>query len=354
MHPEAKPRQTTSRRTRGLKIIGSILTTAGICLFVYLIYAVGFDEIYNGVVRFGWVGFGVVLAIYAVRIYSRAHAWQLAVHDPHALRMKDAIPAVIIGEAMSSTIPLGILISGTAKAVAVRKRLPLVVGLSSVATENLFYCLVTGFFLVAGAIALLRGYAVNDELIWTLNALIGIAVLLFLLGLLMVIRRWHPLSATCEWLYQKGVLRGLLENGRHEARRFEDLIYAFYRQHPERFLPICFFETVYFLGGVAEVWYILSRLMDVWPSPATALILESVSRLITLIFKLVPFVIGVDEAGAEFVGGTLALAAGVAVTLAIIRKGRILFWTAIGLGLIIKRGISITELSNAEEAAEIV
>ena len=41
------------------------------------------------------------------------------------------------------------------------------------------------------------------------------------------------------------------------------------------------------------------------------------------------------------------------MTLAILRKGRILFWTAIGFVLIIKRGISITELSHAEEVSEI-
>jgi hypothetical protein len=60
--------------------------------------------------------------------------------------------------------------------------------------------------------------------------------------------------------------------------------------------------------------------------------------LITIVFKLIPFVIGVDEAGAQFVAETVAMAAGIGVTLAVIRKGRILFWTAVGLALIVKRG----------------
>jgi len=328
------------------------LTTVGICLFAWIIYAIGFDEIYNGVIRFGWLGFAVILGIHLIRIYSRAHAWQLAVNDPHELRLKDAVPAVIIGEALSSTIPLGILVSGTSKAVAVRKRLPLVVGLSAVATENLFYCLITGLFLILGAVSLLRLYVVDESLALLLNLLIGTVAILLVLGVMMVIRQWHFASWTSDWLYRHGILRGLLENSRGDVRRFEELIYSFYRLHPERFLPICFFETIYFLGGVTEVWYILSRLMEVWPSPVTALILESVSRLVIMIFKLVPFVIGIDEAGARFVGETLALATGIGVTLAVIRKGRVLFWTAIGFGIIIKRGISITELSNAEEAEE--
>jgi len=70
--------------------------------------------------------------------------------------------------------------------------------------------------------------------------------------------------------------------------------------------------------------------------------------LITIVFKLIPFVIGVDEAGAQFIAETVAMAAGIGVTLALIRKGRILFWTAIGLLLIVKRGLSVRMMSKIE------
>jgi hypothetical protein len=96
------------------------------------------------------------------------------------------------------------------------------------------------------------------------------------------------------------------------------------------------------------VWFILSRIASA--DLLSSFLLESVSRLITIVFKLIPFVIGVDEAGAQFVGETLAIGAGIGVTLAVIRKGRILFWTAIGLLLIIKRGLSIKAISRIEGA----
>ena len=66
--------------------------------------------------------------------------------------------------------------------------------------------------------------------------------------------------------------------------------------------------------------------------------------MILTLFKLIPFLVGVDEAGAQFVTETLALGAGVGVTLAIIRKGRVLFWAMVGLTLIIKRGLSLKEI----------
>jgi hypothetical protein len=61
----------------------------------------------------------------------------------------------------------------------------------------------------------------------------------------------------------------------------------------------------------------------------------------------VPFLIGVDEAGAQFVAETVAIGASIGVTLAIIRKGRILFWTAVGLGLLVKRGLSLRDVADA-------
>ena len=348
VNPASEPQQNPNKSINRLKVIGIVLTIGGVGLFAYFVYAVGFHEIYQSVVRFGVVGFAVILFIYFIRICARAYAWKLSVNEPYSLSVRDTIPAVVIGEAMSSTIPLGIAISGTSKAVAVRKRIPLVAGLASVATENLFYSLVTSIFLITGAVILLRRFAVDESLIWTLNFLLFSVSFLLLLGLLMVIRQWHFASEVCEWLYRKGFLQKLLRKGRLDVRVFEDLIYGFYRRYPQRFMPICLLEAAYHILGIAEVWYILSRLSDTYPSFLTAFLLESVSRLITIVFKLVPFVIGVDEAGAQFVGQTVALAAGMGVTLAIIRKGRILFWTAIGIILIIRRGLSISELSRKD------
>lgn len=327
-----------------LKAVGAAATVFGMALFAYFVYSVGLSDLLAGIGRFGSLGFLVILSIYFVRIFARAYAWKLSVHEPYVLSIKDTIPAVVIGEAVSSTIPLGILASGTSKALAVRNRIPLLAGLSSVATENLFYSLTTGLFLITGAALLLRVFAVEPGVIWIVNLLIAALTALITLGVIMVIRQWHFASAICNRIYEIGILTRLLEKGRYDVRRFEDLIYGFYRTYPGRFLPICLLQVAYHLLGVVEVWFILTRLGDGMASILTAFLLESVSRLITILFKLVPFLIGVDEAGAEFIGEAVALATGVGVTLAIIRKGRILFWAAIGWLLIAKRGLRISEI----------
>ena len=349
MNSTIDPRQISPKHFNRLKYAGVLLTLFGIGLFAYFVYSVGLHDIFEGVKRFGFAGFGVIIAIFFVRIFVRAYAWKLSVHAPYSLSLKDTIPAVIIGEAMSTTIPLGFLASGTAKAIAVRNRIPLVAGLSSVATENLFYSFITAIFLISGGVVLLRGFEIDQSLVVMIDILIITFSILLVLGILMVVRQWHFASKTCEWIYSKGFFPNLLKTGRTDIRLFEDLIYGFYRHYPKRFIPICLLETVYFVGGVVEVWFILSRIGDAYPSILNSFLLESVSRLIAILFKLVPLVIGVDEAGSQFIGQTLALAAGIGVTLAIIRKSRILFWTAIGIALIIKRGFSIRDISENEK-----
>jgi hypothetical protein len=346
-NPAIEPQRVSRRHINKLRIAAVVFTAGGISLFAYFIYSVGVDEILEGIGKIGFAGFGVLMLLYFFRLVARAAAWNLSVYEPYHLRLRDTVPAVIIGEALSSMIPLGILISGTSKAVAVRKQVPLVVGLSSVATENLFYSLITSLFLIFGAYTFLRSVSLDESWVWTIDLLIAAIVLLIVFGLVMVVRQWHFVSETCEWLYHKGIAKGILDRGRVQARTFENLIYGFYREYPRRFLPICILETVYHILGICEGWYILTKITATMPELLTAFLLESVSRIITIVFKLIPFVIGVDEAGAQFVTETLAIGASIGVTLAVIRKGRILLWTAVGLVLIVKRGFSLRDFKSS-------
>lgn len=332
-----------------LKVIGVILTILGIALFSYFIYTVGFEVILAGIGNIGFGGFALILFLYLLKLSVRAAAWQLSVHEPHKLKFTDTLPAIIMGEALSSIIPMGILVSGTAKAVAVRRRVPLVVGFSSIATENLFYSLVTALFICFGSIAFLRQFDLDPTFIYLIDFVIGFIIFAVTIGVLIVVLQWHWASNLCNWFYNRHFFRGILEEGRGQVLEFENLIYGFYRKYPQRFFPLCLLQVLFHSLGIIEVWFILSRISGTFPAISTAFFLETMSRLVTIVFKLIPFLVGVDEAGAEFVIKTLSLGVGIGVTLAIIRKGRTIFWAGIGLILIIKRELSFNEIKEIGE-----
>lgn len=348
-----EPATKSQKNLKRLKIIASIASILGIALSIYFIYSVGVTEILDGIGKIGFGGFAIILFLYLLRICVRALAWKFSVHEPYKLNFSDTFPAVIIGEAISSLIPLGILASGTSKAIAVRSRIPIVAALSSVATENLFYTLITSLFIIAGAVAFLLNFQGNDGWLWTIYVLIGLILALLLFCFLLILRQWHLASGLCEWIYEKGFFQRILKNGRAHVRLFENLIFDFYRRYPNRFAPIIFFQMLYHVFGIAEVWFVLSRISDVVPNLYSSFLLESVSRVVTITFKMVPFAVGVDEATSQFITENLELGVAVGVTIAILRKGRVLFWALVGILIIFKRGLNLAEiLRHAENVTE--
>ncbi len=349
----AKPQQDPSvkklPRYRKLRLLFAVFTLFGLALFLFFLTQIGFGEILENIAKFSLLSFGLVLLIYLARIMVRAWAWKMSVIEPHKLSYFDVLRGVLIGEALSSMLPLGIAVSGTAKAISVSNRVPLVVGFSSVATENLFYSLSTCIVILLGAVAFLLGFDLPGAWVWTLYVLIAGIVAVLVLGTTMVVRQWHWASGVLNALFLRGFAQEKLRVFRHKVREFEDLIYGFYRRYPGRFIPIFLLEIVFHLLGVLEAWYVLHKLSEIAPDLYSAFLLETLNRAITVFFKLVPFVIGFDEAGAHFVTETLGLGIGIGFTLAIIRKGRLLFWSIIGMLFLLQRGLSIGDIIKGSE-----
>jgi hypothetical protein len=347
--PQKDPSAEKLPRYRKLRLLFAVFTLFGVILFIFFLTQIGFDQILENIAKFSLLSFGLVLLMYLGRIMVRAWAWKLSVAKPHKLSYFDVLRGVFIGEALSSMLPLGVAVSGTAKAISVSNRVPLVVGFSSVATENLFYSLSTAIVILLGAIAFLFSFDLPGPWVWTLYILIGGLAVVIILGITMVVRQWHWASGALHALFLRGFAQERLRYFRHKVREFEDLIYIFYRQYPKRFIPIFLLEVVFHLIGVLEAYYVLHKLSEFAPDFYTSFLLETINRTITVFFKLVPFVIGFDEAGAQFVTDTLGLSAGLGFTLAVIRKGRLLFWSIVGMFFLLQRGLSIGDIIKGHD-----
>jgi hypothetical protein len=79
------------------------------------------------------------------------------------------------------------------------------------------------------------------------------------------------------------------------------------------------------VAGIAEVYVTLQLVgTAVAPTLLAALVLESAGRLINVVFTFVPLRLGVDEAGSGVLSTVLQLGTTPGVTLALVRKARIL------------------------------
>jgi lysylphosphatidylglycerol synthase-like protein len=333
---------------KGLTPFGIVAFLIGLALFAYFVRKAGIGQILEGIGRLG-AGFLLVIAVSSIRQIVRSIAWTLCMEAPYRLRFRDAIRARIMGDALGNIIPFaGFLVSEPSKAALIRDRVPLTAGISALAIENIFYGLSVSLFIFSGMAALLLSFNLPRGLRITSIVTLVVIALVIVLGVALIFKRLRFISAAARFLHR----RGLNEKWVEKARSVEERIYGFYRRNQARFLPIMLLEGCFHLAGATEIYVTLSFISpDQAPTFLTAFILESVNRVITVAFKVIPLRMGVDEAGTGRVSKVLQFAEVTGVTLAIIRKGRDVFWAATGMILLLQRGLSLRAIARDTEQA---
>ncbi|HTG87723.1 MAG TPA: lysylphosphatidylglycerol synthase domain-containing protein [Pyrinomonadaceae bacterium] len=338
--------RTRSRRFAPLGIIFGLL---GLLLFIYFVRSAGVGEILNGIQRLG-VGFLLILAISSLRYIARAWAWTRCVEAPYRLPFRNAFAARIMGDALGNIIPfLSVAVSEPSKGVFVKDKVPLMVGLPALAIENIFYALSVALFIFFGTTTLLLSFTLPKALRYASIGTVCVTLVIVPLIYLLIRKQAQFISGTLGFLARRSVAPKFMTRIKPRAQTLEERVYGFYERNQRRFLSIFALDLCFHLAGVLEIYTTLSFISPVAPTLTQAFILESVNRIINVAFKFVPLRAGVDEGGTGQVSKVLGIGRDIGVTLAIVRKGRDIFWSAIGVALIWRRGLSLRNLS--EEAA---
>ena len=287
-------------------IIRAAVVVAGAALFAQSLGVMGLDQIIQGVGRIGW-GFAAVLLLSGAREVARTLAWTRTVEGPVTLPFLQALRARLAGEALNSLLPMGMVMGEPTKASQVGPEVPFATAFAALVVEFTFYSasLVLLFGAGISAFVVLKGVSPGPYAV-VFGVTVSVLALIALLG-----ARWS------------GSLR--------------EVVFGFAFRHPEHVRAIMAFEIAYQVFAVGEVYVTLLLISPVRPTLAAALVLESVSRVVTMVFKMLPMRIGVDEVSSSLFAARIDLNPATGLTLALIRKLRLLFWSAIGLALLARR-----------------
>jgi hypothetical protein len=343
-----KPNQA---RNKKLARFGILFAVLGLLLFTYFVRKAGVSQIWAGIQRLG-LGFLLILAISALRHIARSIAWTRCFEAPYSLRFRDALAARLMGDAVGNIVPLAsAAVSEPSKAAFVSNRVPLMASLAALAIENIFYSLSVALMIFSGTAALLLSFSLPKPLRYASFVALAVTLVIAPLGYFVIRRRWKFLSGPMSFLSGRGIAPGWMqEKGIPRGRSLEDRIYGFYSRNSNRLISIFLLEVCFHLAGIAEIYVTLSFVSDiVAPTLLTAFILESVNRIINVAFKFIPFRLGVDEAGTGMLAKALGFTSAIGATLAIVRKSRDLFWTGVGVALIVGRGLSLRNLNKISE-----
>lgn len=296
---------SASRRQAFLVSAGIVL---GGALFAYAIGRVGLDVLADGIRRVGW-GLVAILILGGARFALRAQCWRWCLPPGVTLDFPHAFSAFLAGDAVGSVTPLGLLASEPTKVLLVRHHLATVASVASLTLENILYGVSVLAMLAFGFSLLLATTAVPEAAWWIAGAALGASV---------------AVAAAAIALLRSPRLQRI----RGELRRFAD-------EHPGRLARVFSLQLCFHALAVIETFLTLHWLLgDRSPTALQAVVFETVNRVTTVAFKFVPFRIGVDEAVSGAIAPVIATTAAAGVTLAVVRKARMLFWSGVGLLLV--------------------
>ena len=273
----------------------------GAILFAYWVRAIGLVQIREALGRMGW-GFFAIVLLGGAREAVRALAWTRTVTAPARLPFLDALAARLAGEAINTLVPMGVIVGEPAKADHVGHRLAFGTAFRALVVELAFY-------------------TASLPLLFTFATLVLVpAATAFIL----------PAIALGAVVAPRVPLPG-------RVRTLIDPLIHFGWLHTHRVWSIGVFEISYHVLAIVEVYVVLSLVAPGRASWTAALVLETVNRGVTIVFKMLPMRIGVDEAGAALVAARVDLSLTTGVTVALVRKLRLLVWNGIGLLILLIR-----------------
>jgi hypothetical protein len=304
------------------------IAVIGLALLIFTVQRVGgWPAMVTGITSVGW-WFILVVILGAARMACRARAWTVCAADSR-LPLRDAFNAVIAGDAAGNLTPLGVLASEPTKILMTRAKISTVTSIASVTIENAFYTASVLVVLLAGTWTFLQRADVPAGLEQITEIILAVVAVAGLIGFWAARARPAVLSRLAPLVTK---LAGRADAPAEAIKDVEARIYGVLQWPLSRIVHVASWEGIFHVLAVAEVWLVL-RLLPGGDqiTLVDSFLMESAGRFVTIAFKFVPYRLGIDEAGSGAVAQVLGLGPASGVTLALVRRLRIIVLNAIGL-----------------------
>lgn len=308
-------------------LLNILVAIIGIAVLIFTVRRVGWSEVVSGVASVGW-WFILVVVLGASRMACRARAWIICADDAN-LRFRDAFGAMLAADALGNLTPLGLLASEPTKIMLTRSRISTVTSVASVTTENAFYTASVAVVLLAGTWFFFQRADVPPVLEQLAEVIVMAIVIAVVIGVWLARSQPALLSRFAPLITR---LAGRAAVPAEAIREVESRIYGVLGWRMGRLARIGSWEALFHVAAVAEVWLVLRLLPGAADATLVdAFLLESAGRFVTIAFKFIPYRLGIDEAGSGAVAQVIGMGPAAGVTLALVRRLRIMVLNVFGL-----------------------
>jgi uncharacterized protein (TIRG00374 family) len=321
-----------------MRLFKLLTLIGGVGIFAWILSRADLTAVTQVMSRLGVAGAGAVLATFGIAMVSGVTAWALTFRNASlsaAWTVKLWL-VVMVGEAFNMLTPLGAFGGEPFKALLLKRHYDISY------TEG-----AASLVLIQTANSLAQvPFAIRTDLLpktleaWILAATAFIAAFMVFVYLALRFRLLAKLPARMENADSAAKLTeaiGFLTD-------IEERLFHFVRNTPRRSAAALLFAFMSWVLGAVEI-YLVFAFLDAPISFADAWIVETVIVLVRSATFFVPAHIGVQDGALTLVGKALSGSNEIGLAIALIRRGRELFWA--GVGLLIYAGFNLRDRNPA-------
>ena len=340
--------------------VQGLIFLAGLALLFFLLYEIGFDLIFATVSQIGW-GFLFIIATNFSRHLIRATCIYLAIPKEHRVNVgyHNVLAARLAGESMNLMTFTGPVLAEATKAAMLKNRITFSRSAAAVIVDDIMYYITVALMMLSGVALMVLSVGAPGKVMR--YALIGVTIgaLVMLVGMFLVVRfNARPLSYVLRKLDERGWLPNFVSTKISHVYEIETNVYSVYSERPKLFYSLLGLGCLAHATSVFEV-YLALGLLGYKTTIVNSYIIESLTKVINAAFSFVPGTVGVYEGGSGIILRSLGYTAAIGVALALVRRGAILFWAAVGFVILLWRTVDSSaralkkkEAREAKEAKE--
>lgn len=332
--------------------ISYVLLAAGIGLLVWLIQHVGAHLIWDYLVQMGWK-FIPFLFISFLTFILFTWSWNAFLEGHHyTIKFWKLFMLKVTGEAVNNVNPLGFGGGDPVRIFLMKKYVPVAESTASVVIDRTMNSIALVVFMLVGILIAFMEFNLPESL--------KIGFPLSLCFIIWMTYYWYKrqhegvFQFLVEILIKLRIKKHWSDGTLQKLKEIDSHITEFYQHNKKGFYLAFCLQMICRLLGVFEI-YAAAYFLGMEMSVVSAYLLASVTVLVNLIFVFVPGSVGVLEGAYAGIFQLMHQNPAVGTSIGILRRIRMLLWSAIGLYYIYhqdrKTRLALKNLALTEESS---
>jgi phosphatidylglycerophosphate synthase len=305
------------------------VVVSGTALLACLISRVGANRLLENISTLGW-GLVLIIALGGVAHLVKTWAWRLTLTDRRGdVSLTRMLQLRLASEAAGQAGALGLMLGEGLRVSALGDKIPIDSRISSVTLDRAMFIASGAVVSIVGIVAALLLMPLTHALRLYAVLFTGILLSLLFIVALAMLNRWPFVSRSARVFCRLTFLRYRIEAKLPLIHSVENKLFDFHRYTPVAFWASLALNLSSHAMAILEV-YLIVWLMGIKIGLMGALVFEALTKLVNAVGTINPGNIGSYEGGNMLIAKMFGLSGVVGLSIALTRRVRAIFWTAVG------------------------